>query len=425
MRVVIVGGGAAGFFAAISAAEANPKAQVTLLEKTTKLLAKVRVSGGGRCNVTHACPNPTELVAYYPRGGRRLRNAFRAFGPTETIAWFAARGVALKTEPDGRMFPVTDSSETIIECLLTAARRAGVVVRTSAAVRAIEPQAGGFTISLEARTGATTAEELRADRVIIAAGGHPKAAAYDWLAALGHTVAPPVPSLFTFNVPDSPADGLMGLAVATGGAQVAGESSLPTTTGPLLVTHWGFSGPTVLKLSAWGARRLAALNYRFTALLSWAGGFTEDTLRAEFARRRRDHARRTVATDPLPGVPQRLWRRLTEHAGAPAEVRWAELPARAHNRLIEQLLRQPVTVQGKTTFKEEFVTCGGVVLEEVDALTFESRRVPGLFFAGEVLDIDALTGGFNFQAAWTTGYLAGRAAVGAPAKPKNESQIEP
>lgn len=407
MHVVIVGGGAAGFFAAIAAAEADPGARVTILEKTTKLLAKVRVSGGGRCNVTHACFNPTELVGYYPRGGRRLRGAFRVFGPRETVAWFEQRGVALKTEADGRMFPVTDSSETIIACLLDTARRAGVMIRTGAGVRALTVGAAGapFTLALDGY------ETLAADRVIIATGGYPKSAAYAWLTALGHTVAEPVPSLFTFNVPDSPAAGLPGLTVAAGAAQVAGEAGLPATDGPLLVTHWGFSGPAVLKLSAWGARRLAARNYQFTALLSWAGGFSEAALRTEFARRRREHPRRAVAADPLPGVPQRLWRRLTEHAGADADVRWADLPARIHNRLLEQVLRQPVTVHGKTTFKEEFVTCGGVVLEEVDLMTFASRRVPGLYFAGEVLDIDALTGGFNFQAAWTTGWLAGRAAV--------------
>ena len=406
MHLIVVGGGAAGFFAAIAAAEARPDARVTLLEKTTKLLAKVRVSGGGRCNVTHACYRPADLIGYYPRGGRQLRNAFRAFGPLETSAWFAQRGVALKTEADGRIFPVSDSSETIIACLLDAARRARVTVRTSAGVRTLAPQPPDkFLVTLE------TGETLLADRVLIATGGHPKAAAYTWLTDLGHTVAPPVPSLFTFNVPDSPAAGLMGVAVAAGGARVEGGAGLPSTDGPLLVTHWGFSGPAVLKLSAWGARELAARNYQFTALLSWAGAYTEDTLRAELTRRRHEHARRVVATDALPGIPQRLWQRLSERAGADAQQRWADLPARTQNRLLEQLLRQPVTVRGKTTFKEEFVTCGGVVLAEVDLLTFASRRVPGLYFAGEVLDIDALTGGFNFQAAWTTGFLAGRAAV--------------
>ena len=409
MHVVVVGGGAAGFFAAIAAAEAAPDARVTILEKTTRLLAKVRVSGGGRCNVTHACPNPTELVAYYPRGGRRLRGAFRLFGPAQTIEWFARRGVALHTEADGRMFPVSNSSETIIECLLAAARRAGVHIRTGAGVAALtppKPPADSFAVALD------SGEIVRADRVIIATGGHPKAAAYDWLTALGHTVAAPVPSLFTFNVPDSPTAGLMGLSVAAGTARVAGEAALPPTDGPLLVTHWGFSGPAVLKQSAWGARRLAALNYRFTALLGWASGFTEDTLRTELTRRRRDHARRAVQADPLPGIPQRLWRRLAELAGAGPEVRWADVPAKVQNRLVEQVLRQPVQVSGKTTFKEEFVTCGGVVLDEVDLLTFASKRVSGLYFAGEVLDVDALTGGFNFQAAWTSGWLAGRAAVG-------------
>jgi predicted Rossmann fold flavoprotein len=405
MHLVIIGGGAAGFFAAIAAAEANPAARVTVLEKTSKLLAKVRVSGGGRCNVTHACPNPTDLIAFYPRGGRRLRNAFRAFGPTDTIAWFEKRGVVLKTEADGRMFPTTDSSETIIACLVDAARRAGVVVCQQADVRAVMPVGEGFAIAL------ASGEPIQADRVLIATGGHPKAAAYEWLAALGHTVVPPVPSLFTFNVPDSPTADLPGVAVVMGGAKVAGASGLPTTDGPLLVTHWGFSGPAVLKLSAWGARDLAVRNYQFTALLSWAGAFTEETLRAEFASRRHAHARRMVMSDALPGIPQRLWRRLCELAGVEPEHRWSDLPARTQNRLLEVTLRQPVTVSGKTTFKDEFVTCGGISLDEVDLLTFASRRVPGLYFAGEILDIDALTGGYNFQAAWTTGYLAGRAAV--------------
>lgn len=403
--LIVIGGGAAGFFGAIAAAEANPAARVILLEKSPKLLSKVRVSGGGRCNVTHACFNPTDLIGYYPRGGRQLRNAFRQFGPTECVAWFEQRGVKLKTEADGRMFPVTDSSDTIIQCLLDAARRAGVQIRLGAGVRRLEPQASGFVIELE------SGETLSADRVLIATGGQPKAASYDWLAALGHTIAPPVPSLFTFNVPDSPLREMPGVAVETGTTRVAGEGALPVCNGPLLVTHWGFSGPAVLKLSAWGARRFAELNYRFTALLGWTGDFTEDTLRTELNRRRQQHARRAVIGDPLPGIPKRLWTRLAELAGVTEELRWADLPAKTQNRLLEHLLRLAVTVSGKTTFKEEFVTCGGVVLDEINLTTFESRKVPGLYFAGEVLDVDALTGGFNFQAAWTTGWLAGRAAV--------------
>ncbi len=405
VELIIIGGGAAGFFAAIAAAEANPSARVTVLEKTNKLLSKVRVSGGGRCNVTHDCPNPTDLIGYYPRGGRRLRAAFRLFGTTQTREWFEARGVRLKTEADGRIFPTSDSSETIIACLVEAARRAGVTIRLSTGVRTVKAIESGFELLLENDT------RLTADRVIIATGGYPKTAAYEWLTALGHTVAPPVPSLFTFNVPSSPTADLPGLAVSVGAARAVGETALPVTDGPLLVTHWGFSGPAVLKLSAWGARRFAERGYRFTALLGWAGIYTEDTLRAELIRRRTEHARRAVCTDPLAGVPQRLWRRLAELAGVEPEQRWADLPARTQNRLLEHLLRMPVEVEGKTTFKEEFVTCGGVILEEIDLTTFASRKVPGLFFAGEVLDIDALTGGFNFQAAWTTGWLAGRAAV--------------
>ncbi len=403
----MIGGGAAGFFGAIAAAEAAPVGtQVVLLEKTSKLLSKVRVSGGGRCNVAPACWTPSELISFYPRGGKALREPFRRFGPRETVAWFEARGVALKTEADGRIFPASDSSETIVQCLLDAARAAHIQVRTGAGVRAVVPLTPantGFQVELE------SGEILTADRVLIAAGGHPKTDAYDWLRTLGHTIAPPVPSLFTFNVPASPLRDLPGVAVSGGTARAAGESALAPTAGPLLVTHWGFSGPAVLKLSAWGARRFAERGYRFTALLGWADGFSEDTLRAELHRRRTATPRRVVLTDPLPGVPQRLWQRLAELAGTTETVRWAELPAKTQNRLLENLLRLSVEVQGKTTFKEEFVTCGGVVLPEVNLLTGESRLVPGLHFAGEVLDIDALTGGYNFQAAWTTGWLAGQA----------------
>lgn len=405
----MIGGGAAGFFGAIAAAEARPGARVLLLEKSPKLLSKVRVSGGGRCNVAPACYEVSELLKHYPRGGKALRTAFRRFGPRETVAWFEERGVRLKTEADGRIFPVTDSSETIIACLLDAARRAGVVVRTGAGVKALRPERdahgtpNGFKVELE------SGESLRADRVLVATGGHPKAASYAWLNALDHRIEPPVPSLFTFNVPGSPLDGLPGVAVAAGSARAAGEATLAPTGGPLLVTHWGFSGPAVLKLSAWGARRFAERDYQFTALLGWTDAFTEDTLRAELSRRRQSHARRAVMGDPLPGVPARLWARLAEVAGIDAEVRWADLPAKLQNRLLENILRLPVEVRGKTTFKEEFVTCGGVALTEVDLVTFGSRIVPGLYFAGEVLDIDAVTGGYNFQAAWTTGWLAGQA----------------
>ncbi|RYU81326.1 NAD(P)/FAD-dependent oxidoreductase [Hymenobacter persicinus] len=399
-----MGGGAAGFFGAIACAEANPQLTVYLLEKTGKLLSKVRVSGGGRCNVTHNCPTVTQLVQHYPRGAKQLKEPFRQFGAPETVAWFAKRGVQLKTEPDGRMFPTTDSSETIAQCLLDAARRAGVRILTSTSAERIEPlPGGGFALHL---SGAT-AQVMHVQRLLVATGGLPKSEGYNWLRTLGHGVVEPVPSLFTFNVPESPLKDLMGVSVPLARVVLAGEKL--DYEGPLLITHWGISGPAVLKLSAWGARRLHELNYTGTALVNWIPSFTEETLRQWLHTFRADNGRKTVLSNPLFGLPQRLWRSLAELAGVGAETRWSELPAKLQNRLIELLLRMPLAVRGKTTFKEEFVTCGGIPLEEVNMKTMESRLVPGLHFAGEVLDIDGITGGFNFQAAWTTGFLAGQA----------------
>ena len=406
--VAVLGGGAAGFFGAIACAEANPDVSVILLEKTGKLLAKVRVSGGGRCNVTHACDTPAQLVAHYPRGSKQLKAAFQQFGVAETIAWFAKRGVQLKTEADGRMFPTTDSSETIAHALEEAARQAGIRIITNASVEEIVPQPeGGFQLQLSGSGAGQFGGNLAVGSLLIATGGNPKSANYDWLRALGHRIAAPVPSLFTFNVPNSPLSELMGVSVPQARVVLAGEKL--QYEGPLLVTHWGVSGPAVLKLSAWGARRLSELGYVGTALVNWIPTFTEDTLRPWLQQFRQDNGRKVVASNPLFGLPQRLWRNLAEQAGIAAETRWSDLPARAQNRLLELLLRMPLAVRGKTTYKEEFVTCGGISLDEVDLKTMQSRRVPGLYFAGEVLDIDGITGGFNFQAAWTTGFLAGRA----------------
>ena len=406
--MAVLGGGAAGFFGAIACAEANPDVSVILLEKTGKLLAKVRVSGGGRCNVTHACDTPAQLVAHYPRGSKQLKAAFQQFGVAETIAWFAKRGVQLKTEADGRMFPTTDSSETIAHALEEAARQAGIRIITNASVEEIVPQPeGGFQLQLSGSGAGQFGGNLAVGSLLIATGGNPKSANYDWLRALGHRIAAPVPSLFTFNVPNSPLSELMGVSVPQARVVLAGEKL--QYEGPLLVTHWGVSGPAVLKLSAWGARRLSELGYVGTALVNWIPTFTEDTLRPWLQQFRQDNGRKVVASNPLFGLPQRLWRNLAEQAGIAAETRWSDLPARAQNRLLELLLRMPLAVRGKTTYKEEFVTCGGISLDEVDLKTMQSRRVPGLYFAGEVLDIDGITGGFNFQAAWTTGFLAGRA----------------
>ena len=406
--MAVLGGGAAGFFGAIACAEANPGRPVILLEKTGKLLAKVRVSGGGRCNVTHACESPAQLAAHYPRGSKPLKNAFQQFGVPDTIAWFAKRGVALKTEADGRMFPTTDSSETIARTLEEAAAKAGVRIITNTSVDEIQPQPqGGFRLKLSGSGSSQFGETLAVSRLLVATGGHPKPANYDWLRALGHAIAEPVPSLFTFNVPNSPLSELMGVSVHQARVVLAGEKL--QYEGPLLITHWGVSGPAVLKLSAWGARRLSELGYVGTALINWIPTFTEETLRPWLQQFRQNNGKKIVTSNQLFGLPQRLWRNLTEQADITAETRWSDLPAKYQNRLLELLLRMPLAVRGKTTYKEEFVTCGGIVLDEVDLKTMQSRRVPGLFFAGEVLDIDGITGGFNFQAAWTTGFLAGRA----------------
>jgi predicted Rossmann fold flavoprotein len=406
-RIVIVGGGAAGFFGAITCAQSDPSCEVLLLERTSKLLAKVRVSGGGRCNVTHHCFNPHQLSKFYPRGEKFLKKAFKHFAAADTVAWFEKRGVKLKTEADGRMFPESDTSETIIDCLVAEASRTGVKILRNTGVEAVtvltEPGAG-FRLVL------TSGEMLTADKVLISTGGSPKMRGYSWLQDLGHTIVPPVPSLFTFNVPGSPLQDLPGISVGQAKVKVTGLSL--EEAGPLLITHWGFSGPAVLKTSAWGARLLHGMNYQFTALINWVPAFTEESLRSFLRDYRQQYPKRIVLSNPLFNLSQRLWKALAALAEIPEKTIWAELPAKNQNKLVEQLLRGPFEVAGKTTFKEEFVTCGGIDLQEIDPATMESRRVPGLFFAGEVLDLDGITGGFNFQAAWTTGYLAGKALAG-------------
>ena len=406
MNIIVIGGGAAGFFGAIACANANPEAQVTILEKSNKLLSKVRVSGGGRCNVTHHCFVPSVLSQHYPRGAKQLKEAFKIFGATETIAWFEKRGVKLKAEADGRMFPVTDNSETIIDCLLQEARRVGVSIKTGTGVEKIIPQSingepNGFKLDLGNGQSITT------DKVLVCTGGNPKSQAYDWLRALGHEIQEPVPSLFTFNVPNNALKDLMGVSVPKAKVRIAGQKL--EYEGPLLITHWGYSGPAVLKLSAWGARLFHDLGYTFTALINWIPEYTEEALREQLQQYRQAHPKKVVSSNPMFGLPQRLWKALTILAEIPEETRWAELPGKNTNKLVEALHRAPFEVKGKTTFKEEFVTCGGVDLSQVNMKTMESRVHPGLYFAGEVLNIDGITGGFNFQAAWTTGYLAGQA----------------
>jgi predicted Rossmann fold flavoprotein len=401
-RIVVVGGGAAGFFAAITAAEANPAGcDVILLEATAHLLAKVKVSGGGRCNVTHACFEPRELVKRYPRGSRELMGPFHRWQPRDTIAWFAARGVELKTESDGRMFPTTDDSGTIVQCLMAAAQKAGVHIRTQCSLREIERTAAGFALRVSGD------ENLLCDRVLFATGGNKASAAFSAAIKLGHSIAEQVPSLFTFHIEDSRLKELPGLSVPHAVASVRG--SRLKEEGPVLITHWGLSGPAILKLSAWGARELHALDYRFTLQLSWVPNRSRDQVREDLAAARAANPRRQVTTWNPFNVPQRLWERLVMSAGIAGSTVWTSVSNQALSALAAELVGAEFAVTGKSMNKEEFVTCGGVTLNEVDFKTMQSRLCPGLFFAGEVLDIDGITGGFNFQAAWTTGWLAGHA----------------
>jgi predicted Rossmann fold flavoprotein len=409
-RVVVVGGGAAGFFGAITAAETlGADGQVTIYEATAHPLAKVRVSGGGRCNVTHACFEPRQLITRYPRGGRELLGAFHRWQPRDMIAWLAARGVETKTEEDGRMFPVTDDSATIVDCLQRSAETAGVQVLTGMGIRKIE-RAGkestdGFWVTRTDGTG------LRCERVLIATGGNRSSVGFTIAEALGHTIEPLVPSLFTFHIDDARLIGLSGVSVDNAVASVRGTKLKES--GPLLITHWGLSGPAILKLSAWGARDLAACNYEFTVAVNFIAPHTRESVIRDLTAVREKNPRKQISTWSPVAMPQRLWERLVAAAGIAPTTAWTGVGNAALNALAAQLTAAEFKVVGKSLFKDEFVTCGGVKLSEVDFRTMESRVCPGLHFAGEVLDIDGVTGGFNFQAAWTTGRIAGQAMGGA------------
>ena len=417
-RVVIVGGGAAGFFAAIAAAENG--ARVVLLEKTGRFLDKVRISGGGRCNVTHACFEPREFATRYPRGDRALLGPFHTFAARDTVAWFEACGVKLKVEADGRMFPVTDSSQTIIDCLLKKAREARVDLRLHAGVESVAKAAeGGFVVRAGPAVGTPSSqragavpgapEEIRCDCVLLATGGCRAAAAGHLAVSLGHTLAPPVPSLFTFQIPSDWLASLAGVAVE---AEVSVPSARLRERGPVLVTHWGLSGPAVLRMSAWGARVLHDLNYQFPLLVNWLPDLNAERLVQEFQARRGSVGAKLVVNVPVSPLTARLWEQLVTAAGIDRETRWSMLTRAQSQGLAQQLLRTEFTVTGKSLNKDEFVTCGGVKLNEVNFKTMESKLCPGLYFAGELLDIDGITGGFNFQAAWTTGFIAGKAMGG-------------
>lgn len=400
-KLVVIGGGAAGFFCAINAAMLQPDLQVILVEKSNKVLSKVKISGGGRCNVTHHCFEISELAKRYPRGQHFLKKAFHWFNATNTIQWFEQRGVTLKAEADGRMFPITDSSQTIIDCLLKEADQYGVQVQLGMDVKRIECTDNHFL--LQGANGKT----FTADYLCIATGGQPKTTQYEWLTYIGHSIELPVPSLFTFNIPNNNITQLMGVSVDR--ATIKIQSSKLSESGPLLITHWGLSGPAILKLSAWGARYLADCNYHFTALVNWLPDYTENSLRDSWPELRRQYGAQKMHTKNPFALPNRLWQYLLLQAGIDAEKRWADLPAKQQNTLIQYLTTHSFAVKGKTTFKEEFVTCGGIKLAEVDVNTMQSKIVPHLYFAGEILDIDGVTGGFNFQNAWTTGWIVANA----------------
>lgn len=405
LTVAVIGAGAAGCFGAIQAALAG--AEVTVWEAGPEPLAKVRISGGGRCNVTHHCFDPAQLVQNYPRGGKALRGAFTRFQPQDTVAWFQQHGVLLKTEADGRMFPVTDDSGTIVNCLLQAAQQAGVRLKTRSPVVQVRQTPAGFELGLKSANPTDSGSIQFAHRVLLATGSSPQG--HRLARSLGHSIELPVPSLFTFNVPDPALHTLSGLAVDSVRLKLTGAQKPLTQTGPLLITHWGFSGPAILKLSAWGARLLYEQRYQATLQINWLPTLSQEQVRAELLQAKATWGKRGIATgSPLP-LPKRLWQYLVERSGIDPELTWAHLSKAALTQLVQQLTQGQYAIAGKGVFKDEFVTCGGVRLKEVNFKTLESRICPGLYFAGEILDIDGLTGGFNFQSAWTTGWLAGNA----------------
>jgi predicted Rossmann fold flavoprotein len=399
---VSIGGGAAGFFGALSAKAACPTARVAILERTGGLLGKVRISGGGRCNVTHSCFDPKALVQNYPRGSKSLLGPFTRFQPLDTIDWFGKRGVVLKTEEDGRMFPTTDSSQTIIDCLMEEAKHLGVEIRLKQHIVSIVFADGHFIITM---APGSESPPILSKKVLLATGSHPQG--HQFAKAFGHTVQELVPSLFTFNIPTSPLHDLAGIAVPQ--ATVSLVDAPFTQTGPLLITHWGFSGPAVLKLSAFGARWLHDHDYKATVKINWIPQMSREAVMAALRTWRQGHAAQAVATGNPFAFPKSLWKRFVELAGIDSKKRMCDVSNEALAALSQKLTADTYALDGKTTYKEEFVTCGGITLDEVNFKAMESRLRPGLHFAGEILDIDGITGGFNFQNAWTTGWLAGQA----------------
>jgi hypothetical protein len=402
MRIGVIGGGAAGFFAAISAKEANPDASVVILEKSSKFLSKVKVSGGGRCNVTNACFDARLLSEHYPRGEHFLRKAYAVFDARATMNWFTGRGVKLKTYPDGCVFPQSNSSQSIIDCFLWECQEKGVELRSGFSVNRIGSLSNGFEVD-------NGSEKSHFDKLIVTIGGQPKRSGLTWLEEMGLTIIDPVPSLFTFNMPGNPVRELMGnvteeTTVRVEGTKLSGH-------GPLLITHWGMSGPAILQLSAWGARDLFDRKYEFSILVNWLNDKKEDEVRQMMEEAKKCFPDKKLTNYKPFVITSRLWNFLLAKTEVSDQLTWKELSGKTLNRLVNVLINDRYEVSGKTTFKEEFVTAGGVSLNEVNVRTMQAKKIPGLHFAGEVLDIDGITGGFNFQAAWTTGYIAGKSAA--------------
>ena len=395
--VVIVGGGAAGFFTAINVVENNPKLKVAILERGKEVLSKVRVSGGGRCNVTHACFIPNDLVKFYPRGEKELKGPFHQFCSGNTIEWFEKHGVELKIEEDGRMFPITDSSQTIIDCFLNASKKLGIDVLTGQSVQSVFKGEAYWKIE-------TNQQSFKCDKLVMSTGSNPKI--WDMMVSLGHSIVEPVPSLFTFNIKDDRIKDLMGVSAI---ASVKVKDSKLKASGPLLITHWGMSGPGILRLSAWGARELAAKNYHFILQVNWLNDLDFDSVLEDLKEIKEENSKKIVSKFCPFEFPKRLWESLLKAAQINPDTKWADVSKKQMTDLVNQLTNGQFQVNGKSTFKEEFVTAGGIDLKEVNFKTMESKLHPNLFFAGEILNIDAITGGFNFQNAWTGGFILANA----------------
>jgi len=398
--ILVVGGGAAGFFTAINIAENQPKLKIAILERGQEVLTKVRVSGGGRCNVTHACFVPNELVKFYPRGEKELRGPFHQFCSGDTIEWFEKRGVELKIEEDGRMFPVSDSSQTIIDCFLSLAKKYKIEILTGQSVQSIFKTEKTWKVE-------TNHAQFNCSKLIMTTGSNPKI--WEMLKNLGHSIVDPVPSLFTFNIKDNRIKELMGVSAL---ASVKVKNSKLKATGPLLITHWGMSGPGILRLSAWGARELVERNYQFVIEVNWLNDWSVGETETHLKELKLEHSKKVVIKKSPFDFPNRLWEKLVLASGISAETKWADLSKKHLIDLSNQLTNAQFQVNGKSTFKEEFVTAGGIDLKEIDFKTMQSKILPDLYFAGEIVNIDAITGGFNFQNAWTSGYILAKAILG-------------